>query len=432
MFTLASYLTNLRKYSKKIACQLKRNEKGSITASFAFAAIPFMMVGSMAVDYTSAIRTKSVMQAASDAAVLAAATAIASGKTEQVKNEFALDQFAINLPARIKASFLGNPETIINHLKKEITLTAKVNTKTYFGSFLKEVMAIKVVSTAIVTKGSPICMLALNPSVEKAIYLNGTADVVASGCAVHVNSKHNEALVEDGTGLATAEQFCVSGGYDGNGFTPKPSEACFQEEDPLASKMADAWATVSTSCTVNHKTTVKSDTTLAPGVYCGGVDVKKGKLTLETGGIYVFRDGPLSISAQGKLKGEENTILFTGDSSTRLAAQGGAEVDISAQISGPFSGIAIAMHKSTTPAKDNLITGGGYMSIDGIIYFPKQHLSVRGNGVIGEDTDQFAIIADTIEVKGTGLLTIRITAENESISHLPELPRSLEQVVLVR
>jgi len=432
VLTLASYFTKLSKFSRVSAGRFKPSEKGSVATIFSIAAIPFMMAGAMVTDYSSAIRTKAVLQAAADSAVLAAATAIASGQDDQSKTKIALDQFAANLPDRIKRNFLSEPQTVVNLPRKEVTLTATVDTKTYFGSLLKDIVSVKVLATAVVDRGTPICMLALNPNVEKALYLNGTADVVALGCAVHVNSDHNKALVEDGTGFATAEQFCVRGGYDGTGFTPLPTKGCFKEEDPLAVKMAAAWATVDTTCTVSHKTIIKADTMLAPGVYCGGVDIKKGTLTLQEGGTYVFRDGPLAISAQGTLKGAKNAILFTGDSTTRLTAQGGANIDISAQTEGPFSGIAIAMHESVSPDQVNLVTGGGYMSIDGIIYFPKQPLSIRGNGIIGEDTEQFAIIADTITIKGTGLLTIKITAENDSYSDLPELPKSLERVVLVK
>ena len=432
MLKLCSYRFKFHKVSRNIIRKFCRNDKASVAVTFSIAMIPFVMAGSMAVDFANATRAKVVMQAAADAAVLAAATAIASGKDDLDKKKIALSQFAANLPDRIKKNFLGEPETNIDLPEKQVSLTATVDTSAYFGGFLKELISLKVTATAIVSKGTPICMLALNPSVKEAIYLNGTADVVASGCAVHVNSDHNEALVEVGTGLATADTFCVRGGYEGTGFSPKPEKGCFKEEDPLAAKMKTAWDSVDTTCTVANKTVIKSDTMLATGVYCGGLDVKKGILTLQEDGIYVFKNGPLSISAQGSLRGEKVTVLLTGDSSTRLTTQGGADVDISAQYEGPFAGIAIAMHESTSPAKENLITGGGYMSIDGIIYFPKQHLSIRGNGIIGVDTDQFAIIADTISVQGTGLLTIQITAENEHFTQLPELPKSLEHIALIK
>ena len=50
--------------------------------------------------------------------------------------------------------------------------------------------------------------------------------------------------------------------------------------------------------------------------------------------------------------------------------------------------------------------------------------------MIGNDADQFAILADTIEIDGTGQLEIRIGA-NYQAAGLPELPESAERVRLL-
>jgi len=60
------------------------------------------------------------------------------------------------------------------------------------------------------------------------------------------------------------------------------------------------------------------------------------------------------------------------------------------------------------------------MILEGIIYFPKQAVKVTGNGDVGIDTKQFAIIADTIDVEGNGQLMIRI-ANNYKDAGLPPL-----------
>ena len=70
------------------------------------------------------------------------------------------------------------------------------------------------------------------------------------------------------------------------------------------------------------------------------------------------------------------------------------------------------------------------MNINGIVYFPTQALDITGNGIIGNDADQFAILADTIEINGTGQLEIRIGADYQAAG-LPELPQSSERVRLV-
>ena len=75
------------------------------------------------------------------------------------------------------------------------------------------------------------------------------------------------------------------------------------------------------------------------------------------------------------------------------------------------------------------MTGGGDMEITGIMYFPNQPIAVEGNGVIGDTTHQFAIMADTISVQGTGQLTIHISSDYAAMG-LPPLPEAHEKVRL--
>jgi hypothetical protein len=68
------------------------------------------------------------------------------------------------------------------------------------------------------------------------------------------------------------------------------------------------------------------------------------------------------------------------------------------------------------PDKENLIIGGGTMVLDGIIYLPKQPLKVTGNGDIGLDAKQVAIIADSIDIEGNGQLNIRISNDYKDVA----------------
>jgi len=69
-----------------------------------------------------------------------------------------------------------------------------------------------------------------------------------------------------------------------------------------------------------------------------------------------------------------------------LSVGNDADVIIRAKSSGPFAGIAISQHPDATlPSNtEHLITGGGEVEINGIVYFPTQPLRVTGGGVIGE------------------------------------------------
>ena len=290
-------------------------------------------------------------------------------------------------------------------------------------------------SAARVDPGSPICLMTLNPSAENSLRIQGTSDLVANNCSVHVNSDHQGAMQQVGSAAAIADSFCVHGGYAGSNFTPAPDSGCPVEADPLAEQFADDWAalnqTLNTSvCTFSNLPTINTGaatvTNLAPGVYCGGVTIKKGTVQLQTGGNYVFRDGPLTVQASGTLNATSVPILLTGNSQTRLITQAGGTITTSARTTGLFAGIAFAQHPSSIPDNANVLIAGGQIEMDGIMYFPKQILGITGNGEIAQESDQFAIIADTISIEGNGLLNITVGQTYQS-SDLPDLPEAHEK-----
>jgi hypothetical protein len=107
-----------------------------------------------------------------------------------------------------------------------------------------------------------------------------------------------------------------------------------------------------------------------------------------------------------------------------------ANLKLSAPSSGPFAGIAIAQDPACIPSSENLVTGGGTVEVNGILYFPKQPLKITGNGQIGTQSKQFAIIADTVSIEGNGQLTIAIGQDYQSAG-LPPLSESQEVIRIV-
>ena len=204
-----------------------------------------------------------------------------------------------------------------------------------------------------------------------------------------------------------------------------------REQDPLAAQFSADLADVDlTNCKSDMPAVSQphSSATSAPGVYCGGLNIK-GALNLQPG-IHVFRDGELEVTAHGSLLGAGVTILLTGNSNTRFINQAGSRVEISAPSEGHFASIVMAQNPTSIPNKDNLIIGGGSMEFNGVVYYPKQKLKVTGNGSISGNSSQFAIIADTIDIEGNGVLTIKIGADYLSAG-LPALPEAHETVRLV-
>jgi len=405
--------------------------RGNLSIATALTFVPFMMFVSAAVDMSNAVRMKAELQAAADSGVLASATALASGESDTDKKKIADNGFYANLSPKLLATLTATPVTTVDFPTKKVHMTVQVETRQVLTRFLADTMKLGVEAEAVVDKGDPICMMSMSKTKSQSLMVKGTADIVADGCAVQVNSSADDALYQTGSATATAKSFCVNGGYSAAAGTlaPKPDDNCRQEKDPLAAQFATDLASLGdiTTCTKNNLQ-VKSDTTISPGVYCGGIDLKQDTLTLQPG-TYVVRDGEFHVSAGATLKGTGVTILLAGDSSTRFDNQGGANIYLSAPTGGAFSGIVMSQLSDSVPDKDNIVTGGGTVEITGIMYFPAQPISIQGNGVIGDTTHQFAIMADTISVQGTGQLTIHISSDYASMG-LPPLPEAHEKVRL--
>lgn len=414
----------------------RRDTKGSIAVMFGASAVPIAIAASVALDMANVSDVRSQLQAAADTAVLAAATRMAGNADDSDKEAIARTTFDANLSAQLLAELTSTPAIVVDFPSKTVSMAVEVTTGTVLTRLVTDEITLHVNASATVSKGTPICMMALHPTAEKSIHMQGTADLIADGCAVHVNSKHaDKALYQNGTGTGSADSFCVHGGYEGTNFTPLPSH-CYVEQDPIKEQFAADWATENIDglpCTYSNLAQINTDATtttpLAPGVYCGGLNIKKGIVQLEAGGLYVFRDGPLYIQAHGTLKGENVAILFTGDDTTRLISQAGANIITSARTSGTFRGLAFAQDPNSVPASPNLIIGGGNIEINGIMYFPDQALKITGNGEIGTNAAQFAIIAYTIEIEGNGELRIKI-GQNYATTGLPDLPEAQEVVYL--
>jgi Flp pilus assembly protein TadG len=408
----------------------------SILAALTF--VPFTIAVTAAVDLANAIRIKSSLQAAADAGVLAAATALASGYGDTDKTRIATDAFFANLSPQLMAAFPAEPEVTIDFTTQTVHMDVVVDTDQLLTNLITDSITIGVQATAVADQGNPVCLMALNPNKWKSLNIQGTADVNAIACAVQVNSNHAEAMRQNGGGQATAESFCVHGNYSGSNYTPTPRRYCNAEQDPLAAQFAIDLATLdipSMNCKGDYNKLVSNgeEFTLNPGLYCEGLNIKQGTVILKSG-VHVFRDYELYIQAQGTLRSEPGgsvTILFTGGSGARFANQAGANVDVTAPSSGLFAGIVMAATPDSVPAKQNTIIGGGYMEFDGIIYYPTQALYITGNGDIGADSAQFAIMADTIDIEGNGTLYIHISSDAPG-SGLPALPQADEVVRLVK
>lgn len=222
-----------------------------------------------------------------------------------------------------------------------------------------------------------LCILALEPTAGKAVHVQGNADLSANDCRIHVNSTAGNAIqVTGGAGDISAADICVAGGAQNSArMSPAPRTGCAALADPLAAFTPPSFGTC------DHFGFTASggppgSVTLQPGVYCGGLTIKKS-VTMAPG-IYVIKDGPFLANGNVQIDAD-GVVLHLAGAGAVIDLTGPVDMDHKAPKTGPFAGIAVYQDASV-PADLTSRMGQGNTTtrIEGTIYLPDQHLSWGG------------------------------------------------------
>ncbi len=420
---------------------LLRDVAGQMPIILSIAAIPLLGTVGLAVDYHRASSAASELQGLADAASLAAAaTTNLSGTTTQqrVARGVQATTFLNTAFTQLKdVEVVGEPTVTVNESTVKVTIHAKVG-----GTFINVLKAlpghksddldsnITVNSTANYAARFA-CLLALNPTAPDALALQGRAGIMASNCNIQVNSTSTDSMSTRGRSSVTAMKICTSGNYTGSGFTPSPKTSCNPMPDPYAASFKADFDSVYPSAPVRSASRLQlptGTTNLQPGIYVGGIKANSASVAELSPGTYFMRDGSLEIRSGGTIRGTGVTIIFVGNTSAYLDLSGGGNVEIKAPATAPFAGMTIAAHPSVIPSRDNKVTGGGTVILEGVVYFPKQTLAIMGNGDISVGTRQFSMVADKFSINGTGDLNITQSADHSGAGLPPLASRSSEVV----
>jgi Flp pilus assembly protein TadG len=274
----------------------------------------FVAIG-CAVDYGVLQGRQTKLQAATDASSLAAAHGLgmADAQTENVSSVVQAvvnSYFGANDGGHYDNSAISVQTQVVTeplevHVKA--TQTIKPPFGLVFGHAVRHVVASSVARVA----GRPnICVLGLDPSESGTISLEVNARVTGNDCAVFSNSIHTNGLKAKYNSSLTASLICSRGGKDGSqeNFSPEPILDCPGFEDPLAMRPEPTVGEcIDTNLVING-----GSHTLDPGTYCNGLSIKGGASVRLNPGIYIMKDGPLSVKEDAAIEGEHVGFYFTG------------------------------------------------------------------------------------------------------------------------
>jgi hypothetical protein len=230
-----------------------------------------------------------------------------------------------------------------------------------------------------------------------------------------VNSNHpTAAMLGNGSAILEASMINVVGGVDWQGtISPSPNTGVAPIDDPLAYLQPPSPCSSTTGCPAAdcsaHPNTVvvNSNTTLYPGVYCGGIKVKNSTATLSPG-QYILVGGGISTQDTNSHIVGDGVFFYNTYNSTKayspIEFNANSDVKISAPTNGTYQGVLVFQDRgccATMPTES--FQGGATSFFEGIIYTPKSLVEFAGNPSL--DISHYTIvIARRFAVQGTGTM----------------------------
>ncbi|MEC5290973.1 pilus assembly protein TadG-related protein [Aurantimonas sp. C2-6-R+9] len=359
--------------------------------------------------------TQRELQHAADVAVHAAAVRKRSGDTADGMRTAALyianqtgfsgssGNFIVNSPVATGPN-AGDPDTV------EVLLS-QIEPRLFSAMFSNEPVDIGARAVAKINETARACILALSPSAPGAVTVSGSTSLSLTGCDVASNSNASDSFLMKGA--ATLSTGCI---YSvGATVTTAALDLtdCDQPKE-YAAAVADPYASVAEpvvqgTCQSKNVGKPNASTTLTPvenhpsGVaamrFCNGLSIK-GDVVFQPG-LYIIEGGDFTVNggsvdpATAGLVGLGVTFYLTNGAGLKLG--GNTRMNLSAPMSGPFSGILFFGGRDQTGIT-HTVAGTSDSILQGAVYMPAGDLKYRGNSSTGDGCTQ--IVGYTVDLSG--------------------------------
>ena len=378
---------------KSLLAEFRSDCAGAIAPIFALAMLPVMTAVGAAVDYSSANKIRSSMQAALDTAMLAGAKD-GSSNWSQV----ALDVFSANVEKQTRTgiSFVTN----FSHSQGSAyqgAVSASVPTA-FLGVVHISSLHVGVTTTAIASEPDNSCILTLDkgqPVSHVALSLNGAPIVNLSGCSI----RSNTALDCNGhDGNATKS---IAGGAIFGCGNPRPYAGAVPDTyAPLASNITTqcgtsrpglAWpagavptGSAIKTVTINGRTEhhICGDLTLSgTGALTGIVPTSDALIVIENGSLNVADNASVSVARMAIVMTGDNTVPGTGTVNFPNGNGKEAKLTLSPPLepTNPWQGVALYQDPKLTNNVDNKWGPGADFNADGLVYLGNSNVVTDGN-----------------------------------------------------
>ena len=377
--------------ARLIAQRAGADESGAVGLMFAFLIPMILAVTGVSVDYASLSAQRAKLQAVADASALAAAREFRLGNAEIRTLNQAATTYANGTLAGQNLSATITPSVDLRNRSITVSLALDVPTllMQYVGTSASR---IEVLATARMMGGAPICVIGLDQKAPTTVELERTAKLEAPGCSIYSNSKNPRGLIAREGASIQAAFICSAGGKSSPGrgtFSPTPQTDCPAIPDPLLSRSLPS----SGGCLQNNARFNGGVVNLVPGTYCGGVRFDNGTRAVLAPGVYVFKDGPLVVTGDSRLRGINVALHFVGNNA-ELNFEADSRISITAPRSGAMAGILISEARNNSKNLVHSIMSNDARTLLGTIYLPSGRFHVGADRPVADQSAYTIVVAD--------------------------------------
>jgi hypothetical protein len=247
-------------------------------------------------------------------------------------------------------------------------------------------------ATAFADRSGIPCILALDPSADRALEVRSNAVLDLPNCEVHARSTSSSAIRVSSNAIIEARRTCVRGNAVELGtaqINPDAETNCETSEDPFA---AVAAPTVG-ACNYNNKVVDNQTVTIFPGVYCGGINIKNNAHVTFSPGVYIIKDGKFDIDSNAAASGDGVGFYLTG-SSALLEFDSNSTVNFTAADSGPLAGMLFFQDRNY--GGEHKFDSNAATMLDGAMYFPNATFTSNSNTTMGSSSSCLMLVAKRI------------------------------------
>lgn len=359
-------------------------------------ALPMLLgVAGTAMDFAVFSMKQTILQTAADAAALAGSKQLSLASSTASNVESTALTFLTEELRNKSESATG--KVTVDRKAGSVTVHVVEEWTPFFAQFIgADITPVKASATATLAGETKLCMLALETHSSRAINMQEDAHIEANGCAVYSNSAGQNSIVINDAATIAASMICSVGGVKNkSGSTNKAILTdCPVLDDPVANHPIPAIG----ACNFYNTKISSGNTTLQPGVYCGGIEISKTAIVAFAPGTYFLKNGQFKVSDTASVSGKNVAFFLSGIGST-LAFVGDATINLSGAEEGVLAGFLFFNDPFSLLPRTHIISATHANNLTGTIYLPNANLKVDPSSNVGANSAYTVIIVNKISVE---------------------------------